>query len=413
MDDLDYTASITTLSPTPIGPPTTIMVVKSVSSLSDCLLKDKKRILEVLTPMLEKSAKKRRMNKSSSLSTSRFTKEICDFIDSNPIFDCSDKMNADVAPPPRPTEFMASRATAVFPPQRNEYNEFLRTTGATTFARDAEYPDDMFLATTAFDGEDRPDSHSGRRASEISSARGDSNFDVFFSSAMIENSHQDEYGHDPFYGASSAARTIGGTNEQVATHREEPLRRVSAPPKVQATSQSLGAQEKPQTHYRHYQSEVWYERYNEIVEYKRVYGNCKVPHNWPQNIKLAKWVKRQRYQYKLMTKGRHSTMSLDRFSLLQSIGFVWDAQGSFWEEKFSELYQFYKNHGHTNVPGDYQKHSSLYSWVKNQRRQYRMLNSSSTPEGVATSSANDTHSKVTLTRERIAKLESIGFVWNV
>ena len=88
---------------------------------------------------------------------------------------------------------------------------------------------------------------------------------------------------------------------------------------------------KGSSHYKHYQSEVWYERYNELLEYKAMYGNCKVPHNWKGNKKLAQWVKRQRYQYKLMRKGKHSTMSLDRFALLERIGFAWYAHGLFWE----------------------------------------------------------------------------------
>ena len=43
-------------------------------------------------------------------------------------------------------------------------------------------------------------------------------------------------------------------------------------------------------------SKRWKERYNDLVEYKRRFGDCCVPPQWIENGPLAQWVKRQRYQ---------------------------------------------------------------------------------------------------------------------
>ena len=184
------------------------------------------------------------------------------------------------------------------------------------------------------------------------------------------------------------------------------------------SSQQDSAAQRPKTsrRYRHYQSEVWYERFYELNQYQKEHGNCMVPHNWKPNQKLAQWVKRQRYQYKLMKQGRHSTLSLERYTLLNNINFVWDAHDLSWDENFAVLCKYHQTYGHTNVPPSYDKNPSLSAWVKNQRRQYKLLHPSTTTSNTtsssATSSEANTSVKSTLTKERIEKLETLGFVWN-
>ena len=62
----------------------------------------------------------------------------------------------------------------------------------------------------------------------------------------------------------------------------------------------------PGARYREYQSDQWMERFAELQSYKLKHGNCCVPHSYPENAKLAKWVKRQRYQYTLKRKQAHT-----------------------------------------------------------------------------------------------------------
>jgi hypothetical protein len=42
-----------------------------------------------------------------------------------------------------------------------------------------------------------------------------------------------------------------------------------------------------------------------------------------------------------------------------------------WNERFNELKQFWRDHGHTNVPRGYDKNKALGRWVDYQRTNYR------------------------------------------
>ena len=149
--------------------------------------------------------------------------------------------------------------------------------------------------------------------------------------------------------------------------------------------------------FRPYQSEVWGERLQELCDFRAKFGHCLVPHNWSGNTALAQWVKRQRYQHKLKQEGRHSTLSDERLALLEEMGFVWDSHKAAWEERLNELRDFRKTHGHCNVPSTYDKIPPLAVWVKCQRRQYKLFIKGE---------------KSTMTQERIAQLDSLGFSWN-
>ena len=74
--------------------------------------------------------------------------------------------------------------------------------------------------------------------------------------------------------------------------------------------------------FRSYQSGQWSTRFRELCEYKEKNGHCLVPHNFSENLALARWVKRQRCQYRRMKEGQHSTSSDDRKKALDDIGFV-------------------------------------------------------------------------------------------
>jgi glutathionylspermidine synthase len=42
----------------------------------------------------------------------------------------------------------------------------------------------------------------------------------------------------------------------------------------------------------------WLESYNELLEYKSIYGHCRVPSIYGKNLDLVAWVKHQRRLYK-------------------------------------------------------------------------------------------------------------------
>lgn len=148
--------------------------------------------------------------------------------------------------------------------------------------------------------------------------------------------------------------------------------------------------------FRSYQSDKWSDRFEDLVEFRNQLGHCLVPHNFSENLPLALWVKRQRYQYKLKKDNRHSTLTDEREAKLEDMGFIWDSHKAIWEQRYRALSDFREKHGHCNVPSKYDD-KPLAIWVKCQRRQYKLF-------------LKGEHSA--MNDKRISKLVSIQFVWN-
>lgn len=150
--------------------------------------------------------------------------------------------------------------------------------------------------------------------------------------------------------------------------------------------------------FRPYQAGQWAEKFEELCLYKDKYGHCLVPHTYHENLALARWVKRQRYQYKLMMEKKSSTMTEDRVKALEEIGFVWDSQGAAWGERLGELQEFRNQFLHCNVPSNYNENPRLATWIKCQRRQYKLF--------MENKPSN-------MTTQRIQHLENLGFEWEL
>jgi hypothetical protein len=150
--------------------------------------------------------------------------------------------------------------------------------------------------------------------------------------------------------------------------------------------------------FRPYQAGQWGQRFNDLCLFREEHGNCLVPHTYKENLPLSRWVKRQRYQYKLrMIDGKSSsTMSEERVTALEEIGFVWDSQGAAWGERLDELKEFRSNYLHCNVSSNYSENPPLATWVKCQRRQYKLYKEGSVSN---------------MTAQRVRDLEAVGFEW--
>jgi hypothetical protein len=72
-------------------------------------------------------------------------------------------------------------------------------------------------------------------------------------------------------------------------------------------------------------------------------------------------------------------------------------QSEQWNDRFDDLVEFRTQHGHCLVPHDFSENPPLAQWVKRQRYQYKLKQ-------------EKRHS--TLTDEREAKLEAMGFIWD-
>ncbi|WP_257616748.1 DEAD/DEAH box helicase [Chlamydia suis] len=132
--------------------------------------------------------------------------------------------------------------------------------------------------------------------------------------------------------------------------------------------------------------EAWEENFLELKRFQEEHGHCKVPQRYPENPQLASWVSNQRADFK------EGKLSEDGIARLEEIGFVWDVTEEAWEEHFLELKRFQEEHGHCNVPRWYPENPDLGSWVKAQRKTFKSGE---------------------LSEDRIARLEELGFVWDV
>ena len=184
-------------------------------------------------------------------------------------------------------------------------------------------------------------------------------------------------------------------HDEVEGNHSSALRRVSAS-STDSSSTSMDAakvQEESsappsKTKIRRFQFEQWTLRYNNLKKFQAKHGHCLVNESHDDHD-LAKWVKRQRYQYKLRTSQKHSTMTAQRIEALEGIGFIWNPHKAAWEERFNELLEFKRVNGHCNVPCTYDN-QRLSSWVQAQRRQAKLS---------------------TLDSERFQRLANAGFEW--
>jgi superfamily II DNA or RNA helicase len=129
----------------------------------------------------------------------------------------------------------------------------------------------------------------------------------------------------------------------------------------------------------------WDVNFGELLKYKEEHGDCRVPQLYKPNKALGAWVMTQRSRYAT------GKLSQDRVSRLEAIGFQWDPYAEDWEFNFAALQAYKEEHDHCRVPQLYKPNKVLGAWVMTQRSRY------------ATGK---------LSRDRISRLEAIGFQWD-
>jgi hypothetical protein len=106
----------------------------------------------------------------------------------------------------------------------------------------------------------------------------------------------------------------------------------------------------------------WYQQYEQLVEFKRKDGDCRVPSKYEHDKYLGQWVAKQRSFH---TKNE---IRLDRKDLLDAIGFAWKVDTDLavwkadkiaahlpgedkrWHQQCEKLVEFKMKHGHCMVP---------------------------------------------------------------
>ena len=144
----------------------------------------------------------------------------------------------------------------------------------------------------------------------------------------------------------------------------------------------------------------WYKHYRALIEFKRCYGHCNVKRKGKEYEQLGFWVVSQRYQYKKLQEGKSSQMNVKRVEALEKIGFEWNPDrkmNDIWQQRYQELVEYKKLHGHCNISPKDSKFEGLLSWVSRQRYEQKKLYSGN---------------RSRITPERIVALEKVGFEWN-
>ena len=112
-----------------------------------------------------------------------------------------------------------------------------------------------------------------------------------------------------------------------------------------------------------------------LSSFKAKHGHVDVPLKYEPNPALGTFVNRQRSEYRKYHSSKPTSMTPERISELNALGFTWAIRDTHtsWNERYHELKQFRNVNGHTNVPKIYNKNPSLGYWVNEQRFQYRRL----------------------------------------
>jgi hypothetical protein len=140
---------------------------------------------------------------------------------------------------------------------------------------------------------------------------------------------------------------------------------------------------------------TWDDRFEELRHYKEQHGHCNVPQIYERG--LGTWVSQQRAQYKRFRSGKTSSMTKRRQQQLEKLGFAWSLRKRHsWDERYNELKAFSEtNDGSCDVQneGDFK---ALWTWCQKQRAAYRKSVEGKGPM---------------IPKERLAKMEQIGFNW--
>lgn len=147
----------------------------------------------------------------------------------------------------------------------------------------------------------------------------------------------------------------------------------------------------------------WRASFNRFRAYAAAHGAAVVHVVDEDTKKLNRWMLTQRQAKK------RGELSETRISALNEIGFVWQRNARrtgipsqvnpvdetpitrTWDEMLSELVDFFKLHGHCNVPPDWTAQPQLARWVAMQRRAKKQNQ---------------------LTSEQVSRMEEIGFAWS-
>ena len=130
----------------------------------------------------------------------------------------------------------------------------------------------------------------------------------------------------------------------------------------------------------------WDEMMKALAVFKERHGHCDVPEAYRENLQLY-W-----YLSHLRSKKRAGRLDRRQIKQLEKAGLTWEPLQQRWQEMYAALVAYQKEHGDVNVPKHWPPHPRLGVWVHSLRSMHKCHK---------------------LKRDRIEKLNALGFVWNV
>ena len=139
-------------------------------------------------------------------------------------------------------------------------------------------------------------------------------------------------------------------------------------------------------------NEKWNKNFQLLCSYKEKFGSCDMKLKYVyKGFRLGSWCQRQRQFYK----NKSNCLTEDRIDRLNSIGFDWyiNSHEDKWDKNFQILCEYKEEFGTCYMKSNCEyKGVNLGSWCSRQRHNYNIYK---------------------LSNEKINKLNSIGFIWDV
>jgi hypothetical protein len=126
-----------------------------------------------------------------------------------------------------------------------------------------------------------------------------------------------------------------------------------------------------------------------------------------QGGNLGGWAVEMSILHKKWKEGGHVSPEMEeKFAQLSELGFKFNVFPKYdnnrsWDDHFNELVKYRESHGHARIPLKYKADMRLGKWVQRLRSEYKKFGSGTSKRGKF------------LTKDRIQRLNSLGFEWSV
>ncbi len=104
----------------------------------------------------------------------------------------------------------------------------------------------------------------------------------------------------------------------------------------------------------------WNTRFKQLKRFYDKNNHTNISARYKKNKSLGTWVVRQRVI--------KNSLSKEQIEALDSINFVWNPRETSWDKNYKKLKEFKDDHGHTNVPVNFEEDLIFGRWVQKQRR---------------------------------------------